>query len=464
MARIERTISMNVTERQVERISIEPQRLLVDLNVRLNANLNKEFVASIKDHGVLQPIMAVHTSSGDLRVRYGHRRTLAAIEAGLELVPVEVMGDEGTDDADAVERIITQHAENAHRSALTSSEEVHIVEQLAAFGLSAGQIQKRTHMKRPTVAHAMTVASSDLAKAAMGRYEFLSLEKAAAVAEFDAEPDAVKALVTAAKSGRFDHVAQRLRDERTERAARAVIEGALAEAGVPIVERPSWQDAARRLSQIRINGEPLSEKAHHECDGHAAFIEEHWVSGDDERTELVAVYVCTDPKAYGNDMLGHETTLTKTMTPEETEAARDERRKVLANIKAWRSSEKVRRDWLRGFLKRKTPPKGAVSFLTAELAAGGHELRKAMERRHSFGCEVLAIASGDLNNVIERASEARRQVIAFGLALAALEADTGVHTWRNPSAGARRLLLALSEWGYGLSDIERTVIETEVGK
>jgi hypothetical protein len=31
--------------------------------------------------------------------RFGHRRTLAAIEAGLDAVPVDVIGNEGEDDA-----------------------------------------------------------------------------------------------------------------------------------------------------------------------------------------------------------------------------------------------------------------------------------------------------------------------------------------------------------------------------
>ena len=56
-------------------------------------------------------------------MRFGHRRTLAAIEADLATVPVEIVGDEATDDAAQMERILTQHAENAHRAALWEVDE-----------------------------------------------------------------------------------------------------------------------------------------------------------------------------------------------------------------------------------------------------------------------------------------------------------------------------------------------------
>jgi ParB family transcriptional regulator, chromosome partitioning protein len=79
-----------------------------------------------------------------VRVRFGHRRTLAAIEADLPTVPVEIVGDEATDDAGQIERVLTQHAENAHRAAPSDSERLGVIEQLNAFGMSAAQIAKRT--------------------------------------------------------------------------------------------------------------------------------------------------------------------------------------------------------------------------------------------------------------------------------------------------------------------------------
>src|SRR5208283_3568593 len=57
---------------------------------RLDVRLDPAFVASIKDLGVLVPIMAVRTAEGAVRVRLGNRRTLGAIEAGRPTVPMLV--------------------------------------------------------------------------------------------------------------------------------------------------------------------------------------------------------------------------------------------------------------------------------------------------------------------------------------------------------------------------------------
>ena len=119
-----------------ELVELDPATLLVDRNIR-DAHLDRAFVGSIKAHGVLVAITAVRTHTGTVRVRYGHRRTLAAIEAGRPTVPVWIVGAE---DDDATARLLSQWAENEHRTGLSESERVGAVEQLAAFGLTAAQI------------------------------------------------------------------------------------------------------------------------------------------------------------------------------------------------------------------------------------------------------------------------------------------------------------------------------------
>src|SRR4249919_3179633 len=131
--------AITMPESTIERTDLDPTNLLVDVNIRKDARLDKDFVASIKELGVLVPLVAVRTASGEVRVRFGHRRTLAAIEAGLPTVPVEIVGDEAADDAGQVERILGQYAENVHRSDLTAGEKVDVVAQLSAFGVKAGE-------------------------------------------------------------------------------------------------------------------------------------------------------------------------------------------------------------------------------------------------------------------------------------------------------------------------------------
>jgi ParB family chromosome partitioning protein len=77
---------------------------------------------------VLVPIVAIDTPDG-VRVRFGHRRTLAAVEAGLDTVPVLIV-DPGSEDPDSesaqIDRLVTQHVENAHRAGLTTADEVEV--------------------------------------------------------------------------------------------------------------------------------------------------------------------------------------------------------------------------------------------------------------------------------------------------------------------------------------------------
>ena len=239
---------------------VDPGTLLVDVNVRAETVADKDFVASVKDLGVLQPIRAVRTAEGGLRVEFGHRRTLAAIEAGLATVPVIVVADEQTDQAGTVERIVRQYAENEHRTGLTEADKLGVVEQLALLKVSAAQIAKRTRMKRPQVDQALAVTGSELAKAATGRYD-LTLDQAAAIAEFDTEPETVKALVAATKTGQFDHVLARARQDRDDAVQQAELTEQLAQAGgagdrAARVERPG--QAARlggpRQRRDRVHG------------------------------------------------------------------------------------------------------------------------------------------------------------------------------------------------------------------
>lgn len=134
---------------------------------------------------MLQPITVVRTATGQYRVRYGQRRTLAAVLADCPTVPVSptvpviVAGDEDDD----VERIVRQLDENERRQCLSPSDRVRAVEQLAAFGVTPDQIAKRTRTKQTVVDAAVKVAGSELATKAADRYGFMDLEQLAVVAE-----------------------------------------------------------------------------------------------------------------------------------------------------------------------------------------------------------------------------------------------------------------------------------------
>ncbi len=491
---------------------LDPRTLLVDVNVRRDAQVDKEFVASVRDLGVLVPIVAVRTTEGQIRVRFGHRRTLAAIEADRPRVPVVVVADEDTDDAAHIERLVGQYAENQHRTGLTGAEQVGVIAQLSAFGVSAAQIAKRTKTARKRVDAALVVAGSTLAQAAVARYEFLDLAQAAVVAEFEDEPETVKALVSAASTGRFEHVAQQARDERSRAQVREAFAASLHEQGVTVVDRNSALTPLRSLTDAE--GAVLSPDNHADCPGHAAYLDRRYgridpvtglpvpadpehdgsdPDGSDDQAEEdydddldddlgddaedgsdgtewgefpVTEWVCTDPAGHGHvARWGASSGGTQTkpklseLSEEQAEAARAERRDVVASNKAWTASVPVRREFLRGLLTRKTPPKGGAALVAAALAShpdvvtrvGGNHLAAGL-----LGCEAGTYGrSAGVAALIEQASEARAQVLTLALVLAGYEDSTHTGSWRHADAGTRRYLGFLDDCGYTLSDVER---------
>ncbi len=485
---------------------LDPTTLLVDINIRQVDQVDDDFVASIRDNGVLVPIVAQQTPDG-VRVRLGHRRTLAAVRAGLPTVPVYLHPQVDTTEQQAsqaaeVERVISQWTENEHRAGLTRSEQVRAVEQLAAFGLSAAQISQRTKAQRPQVDAALQVSRSDLALAAADRYDFLDLTQAAVIAEFENDPDTVKALVVAAQRGQFDHAAQRARDERQEKAERAAYAATLTEQGLTVIDAPGYDSPTTRLSNLTDDPDTrtaLTAEAHRECPGHAVFVGTEWiwnvieddqadtetdvedqddddvhvdeVDDEDEGPEqvrervLVAVPVCTAPAEHGHTPRyasrgGAEPVAEK--TEEQREAARAERRDVIESNKAWRSAETVRHEFLATLAQRKTAPKGTAAFLAASLARHGDQV--ADVKGNHLAADLLGATTpaygrcSDLAALTERATDGRCLVIALVQVLAAHEAHTHLASWRSASTATTAYLTFLSDNGYALSDVEKRAV------
>ena len=72
-------------------VELDPTTLTVDTNVRADAGLTPAFVASVKEHGVLVPVVAHRAEDGIMKVLMGQRRTLAAVEAGQPTIPVHLV-------------------------------------------------------------------------------------------------------------------------------------------------------------------------------------------------------------------------------------------------------------------------------------------------------------------------------------------------------------------------------------
>ncbi|WP_367201089.1 ParB/RepB/Spo0J family partition protein [Clavibacter michiganensis] len=211
---------MTITENTTSPVGVieylNPNTLIIEENVRPSADLNREFVQSIRANGVLTPVRARRDAEGRVLVRAGQRRTLAAREVGLAMIAVHIIdGDEAT-----AERIVQQLVENDQRLALTDADRTVAFKQLEFAGLTPAAISKRTGTKTATVKTTLQVANTPAAADAMTAHQ-LTLDQAAELVELDDDEETRAALIKTAVTvpAQFEHELQRARDERARREA-----------------------------------------------------------------------------------------------------------------------------------------------------------------------------------------------------------------------------------------------------
>ncbi|NKR30213.1 ParB N-terminal domain-containing protein [Rhodococcus hoagii] len=474
-----------------EFVHINPAELRTTANIRTDLQLHPDFLSSVADLGVLTPIVARREDDGTLTVLFGHRRTAAALAAKLDTVPVRILDIDTTDEKAAdIDRIVSQWAENEHRTALSKRERVAVVDQLALYGISDAQIAKRIKAPRAEVTAARTIAASTAAAGALDQLPQLTIEQAAVFAEFEDDEDTTAALLAAAQRGSFDHQAQFQRDRVAREARRRAAAAALEAEGATVIDRPDYQARTVELHRLGENGEGIAPEDHADCPGHCAWLESNYVTihkttgaeidPDDEteydeddledREVYHPVWCCADPHKHGHAMrpwIAKRFTSgapdTDTDDPEAAaeaakEVARQARREVKANNDQWRSAETVRRDWLRDYLTRKTPPKGAADFIATALATDPHLITQLYARDTAADLLIknrTAPAHVALADAAAAASDSRAQVIVLGQILAAYETATSVESWRTLTKENARYLAYLASIGYTLSDIEK---------
>ncbi len=452
-------------------VHVDPSTLLIDTNVRTDVRLDAKFKASIKTHGVLEPIVAIQTDDG-IHVRYGQRRTLAAVEGELATVPVYVVADQGEAD-----RIVTQMAENDHRDGLTTGDRIAGVKQLSLIGVSAAQIVKRTGMTRKDVDAAIVVADDENA---VKIAEAHTLAVAGWVMEFDGDPEAQESILREAGWGGEDrarHAVQRLREKRETAAARAEV---IATLTVPVIEQPSWSDKTTQLLSDLRDGDnkPLAPEAHSQCPGHVVVVRESYAyeaiedetdddgnpveyAGDEEdpepgqvttggRTFAVVPY-CQNYAEHGHTSVygSRSGSTSSTEAPATKEAASAERKRVIAGNKAWKAATEVRAEWIEKLIARKSAPADTVLFALraitghAEQSAGRKALADKVGAKDGYGLLTIPDLTGP---------QANMALLAF--IVAACEASTDTNHWRSVQPLTALYLKQLEAWGYVLSDAE----------
>ena len=502
---------------------VDPHALDVADNVRDTVDLDQtpDFVASIREHGVLHPILTVRRGDGTLAVIDGQRRTLAAIATDTPVVPVVIRTQDGDQVAADTTRIVEQIVSNDQRADLTDGQRAAGVAQLLDLGVSVKEVAQALSVTQKAAKIAGRVGGSDAARAALDTGQ-LDLEQASIIASFEkmGDADAVTQLLDAAENRpyNFPHLARRLTEDRKSARDRAKALTAYGEAGHPVLAVDPEAGDARwyYAGEIRTaEGEPVEVAEHPDrwsvwadrveawidtetgehvdedtvdwdADGpddapaegkrHRGTVSEgwawetsYWMSADDAEHHGYQVPQAT-PVAHGPATAGVDTDDAARRAAEAADADKAERRRVKALNAAGLAETTLRREHIKALLTRKTAPKGSAGWVAATLAGSPDLLTegKAAEvlREVVPGADPLT----GIADLIDKATDARAQVLTLALVLAALEArmaGSDKSWWRaSPQTrwtrdgfprGAARYLAFLTEHGYTTGPVEKVV-------
>ena len=431
---------------------LDPATLTVDVNVRKDAALTADFIASIKEHGVMEPVIAHRKEDGTVHVLMGQRRTRAAVEAQRPEIPVMII-----ESPEEAERIVTQVVENIQRAELTEADEADAYHQLSLIGVSAASIAKRTGRKKTAVEGALKAKASEAGTAALDRG--WSIETALIMAEFEQDDAATADLesVLMDEPDQLFHLAQQIRDDRAREAElTALIDGLKAD-GKTIVDYAGHYADEENLfvtAANRADGEPATDE-----DANAAFVSTNYLGEHNVRLAIAGwKELGFTPKHERYD--GGSNVQKGPMTEEQ----KAERKTLIANNKAAESATTVRREFVKTLLAKKQPPKGWQYFTAHALThhpetASGYDGKVAAEMVGAKSDESDRWGWNPLRDHVA-ASTARPEFSLIALVCAGYEKTIAKDSWRSPSQTHRDYLNQLVTWGYTASETEQMIIDS----
>jgi ParB family chromosome partitioning protein len=496
---------------------VDPHELSIGDNVRDAADLDEDFIDSIRQHGVLVPVTVVREvdAGNRLVVRDGQRRTLAARAAGLNSIPVYVLATAADDhDQRTQERVIQQIVANDQHAALNDAQRARGIQQLIDAGLTVAKTAKLLSKPRKVVKAAAEAAKSQAAMDALNSGQ-LSLAQAAAVSEFGDDEEAVGRLI-ASPPAHFEHLLARMRRERETQRALEEATATYEKLGYRILEQsPRWNDPDLvRLEDLQTaagaaaGAESVTDPAHwavllveeerfYDVDTDTPVDEDaidwdtRWMRSAQpqdgarhfdtvvSRWTVVPEWFCTDLPGAGLTLTAdaaerRERSLRSGVaaTPPTGNGAagddeKDARRTVMALNKLGEAATEVRRRWIReNLLSAKKLPKGAATFIATMLVRERGLLGDFRAAEEAAGLLGLSGGAEGLHKHLESLganSDGPAQMLTFALVLGALEGRCAKDSWRDGGrswhgAGPRDLLAYLVGAGYAPADIELVIL------
>lgn len=427
-----------------QRWLIDPKLLQEGANIRGDLRVTPEFVETIKGMGVLKDIDVYPTLTG-LVVLDGHRRHRAAIEAGLETVPVRIV--DVANDLDRIGLQLTENDEHAHTSAV---DRARAINQLVLMGLPAAELRKRgVKASEATLARRVANASQEVAE--LGESASLGLDDLAKIAEAEADlPEDIAGMAVEEirqAPGKIDHFLERARDEARRRQVYedAVLD--LRQQGVTVIREDEFYDGFPKNNQFLWNlvdeyGNAV--EPHDNCPGNTAYVS---VIGSGDYMRAQTCFVCMDYSAHG-----HFTREDRARTTQEADRAAV----VEANRQAAQEGE-VRRSWIRDVLFKRPLPKD-VALLETPVIYNHSQVSDASQAK---GRALVGFDDMGFGLTMSAAQAAKARL---AWCIGVLEGGMGRDYWRSPRSErfdslVQLYLRTLEQWGYTLGEGEEAFCE-----
>ena len=427
-----------------QRWLVDPRLLQAGPNIRGDLRVSPEFVETIAGLGVLKDIDVYPTLTG-LVVLDGHRRHRAAIEAGLETVPVRIV-----DVAGELERIGLQLTENDAHEHTSAVDRARAINQLVLMGLPAAELRKRgVRASEATLARRVANASQEVAD--LGEAANLGLDDLAKIAEAEADlPKDIAGMVVdeiREAPGKIDHFLERARDEARRRQLYEDEVLDLRQQGITVIRREDFEEGFPKTNQYLwnlVDEYNNTVEPHDNCPGSAAYVS---VIGSGDYMRAQTCFVCLDYASHG-----HFTREDRARTAQEVDRAAT----IEANRQAAQEGE-VRRAWIKDVLFKRPLPKD-TALLEMPVIYNQAQVSDASQAKGRALVDFDAMGFG----LTMSAAQAAKARLAWCIGV--LEGGMGRDYWRSRNGErfdslVQLYLRTLEHWGYTLGEGEEAFCE-----
>lgn len=427
-----------------QRWLIDPTLLQAGSNIRADLRVGPEFVETIAGLGVLKDIDVYPTLTG-LVVLDGHRRHRAAIEAGLETVPVRIV--DVANDLDRIGLQLTENDEHAHTSTV---DRARAINQLVLMGLPASELRKRgVKASEATLARRVANASQEVAD--LGESVNLGLDDLAKIAEAEADlPEDIAGMVVEEireAPGKIDHFLERARDEARRRQLYEDEVLDLRQQGFTVIRREDFDEGFPKTNQYLwnlVDEYDNTVEPHDNCPGNAAYV---LVIGSGDYMRAQTCFVCMDYASHG-----HFTREDRARTTQEVDRAAT----IEANRQAAQEGE-VRRAWIKDVLLKRPLPKD-TALLEMPVIYNQAQVSDASQAKGRALVDFDAMGFG----LTMSAAQAAKARLAWCIGV--LEGGMGRDYWRSRNGErfdslVQLYLRTLEHWGYPLGEGEEAFCE-----